>query len=184
MPRTCFTREMPYTRLYLLVEGDDDERFADRVVIPRLTSRYDFVQLWKFAQQKQSKVNSFLRSIKAMGADYFLLADINSHSCFPQKREVLRQKFAELDVTKTVIVIREIESWYLAGVPASNPWGVSVPSNTSNVTKEQFDAALPKAFDSRIGCMIEILKLFDISNAAARNPSFQYFVRRCGLLNA
>jgi len=29
--------------------------------------------------------------------------------------------------------------------------------------------------------MIEILKLFDVGTAAARNPSFEYFVRRCGL---
>jgi hypothetical protein len=30
--------------------------------------------------------------------------------------------------------------------------------------------------------MIEILKLFDVNTAAGRNPSFQYFARRCGLL--
>ena len=106
---------MPYKRLYLLVEGDDDARFVDRVVIPRLRSRYDFVQSWKFAQERRKKVNAFLKSIKAMGAEYLLLADINAHPCFPKKRTALQEAFPELEGGKTVIVVREIESWYLAG---------------------------------------------------------------------
>ena len=173
---------MPYTRLYLLVEGDDDERFANRVVIPRLLSSYDCIQPWKYAQQKREKVNGFLRSIKAMGADYFLLADINSHLCFPEKREALLEKFTELDSRQTLIVHREIESWYLAGLPEDNRLGLKVSANTSYIAKEQFDAGIPKVFDSRIDFMIEILKLFDVNTAAARNHSFQYFARRCGLL--
>jgi hypothetical protein len=173
---------MPYTRLYLLVEGDDDERFANRVVIPRLSSHYDYLQSWKYAQQKREKVDAFLRSIKAMGADYFLLADIDEHHCFPEKRKAVLQKFAELSHEQTLIVVREIESWYLAGLPADNLWGLKVPADTSDVSKEQFDAAIPKAFDSRIDCMIEMLKLFDLNTAGARNASFDYFARRCGLL--
>ena len=38
---------MSYTRLFLLVEGDDDARFVERIVVPKLSSRYDFVQAWK-----------------------------------------------------------------------------------------------------------------------------------------
>ena len=181
-PRTCCTLEMPYTRLYLLVEGDDDERFANRVVIPQLRSRYDDIQVWQYAQRKLEKVNVFLRSIKAMGADYFLLADIDEYSCFPKKRAALLEKFTELGRRQTVVVLGEIESWYLAGLPNENRWGLGVPADTTNVTKEQFDAAMPKPLDSRIGYMVEILKLFDVNTAAARNPSFQYFARRCGLL--
>jgi hypothetical protein len=173
---------MPYTRLYLLVEGDDDERFADRVIIPRLSSHYDYIQPWKYARQKREKVNSFLRSIKAMGADYFLLADIDTHPCFPKKREAILQKFAVLGSKQALVVVQEIESWYLAGLPDNNQWGVRVPPNTSGITKEQFDAAIPSVFDSRIDYMIEILKLFDLNAAAERNPSFRHFARRCGLL--
>jgi hypothetical protein len=76
---------MPYTRLFLLVEGDDDPRFVERVVIPKLGSCYDFVQAWKYAQRKAEKVNAFLRSINSMGADYLFLGDLNAHPCFPRK---------------------------------------------------------------------------------------------------
>lgn len=173
---------MPYTRLYLMVEGDDDARFVERIVIPKLSSRYDLVQAWKFAQKKAAKVNAFLRSIKAMGADYLLLADINAHSCFPMKRMALLAAFPELEAEKTVIVVREIESWYLAGLPDDNPLGVRAPKNTCELTKERFDASMPKAFDLRRDYMIEVLKHLDIRTATTRNSSFLYFARRCGLI--
>jgi hypothetical protein len=175
---------MPYRRLYLLLEGDDDERFAQRVIVPALHSHYDHIQPWQYAQQKTEKVNSFLRSIKAMGASYFFLADINAQPCVSKRKDAVSRKFAELEVDKALIVVKEIESWYLAGVPQNNQLGVQVPLNTSGVTKEQFDAAIPKDFDSRIDYMIEILKLFNVDIAAQRNPSFQYLAQRCGILSA
>jgi hypothetical protein len=175
---------MPYRRLFLLVEGVDDDRFVIRVVAPRLRSLYDDVQVWQYAQRKPEKVNELLRSIKQMRAEYFFLADLDEHSCFPKKRKVLLDRFAGLASKQTIVVIREIESWYLAGLPGENVWGLRVPADTSNVTKEQFAAAMPKSFDSRIAYMMEILKLFELDTAAARNPSFQYFARRCGLLDA
>jgi len=176
--------EGPYRRLYLLVEGVDDLRFLERVVIPALSARYDYILPWQYAQQKPEKVHSFLRSIRSIGADYFFLADVDAHLCFPSKRQALLDKFTELQGSQTLIVVTEIESWYLAGVPENNDLGVQVSPNTSGVTKEQFDAARPKAFDSRIDYMIELLKVFSIETAAQRNPSFQYFARRCRLLSS
>ena len=64
---------MPYTRLFLLVEGDDDQSFVERVVIPKLSSWCNSVQAWRYAQRKAEKVNAFLRSIKSMGAEYLSL---------------------------------------------------------------------------------------------------------------
>jgi hypothetical protein len=173
---------MAYQALYLLVEGDDDERFARTVISPRLRKRYDWVGMFQYAQKKPEKISSYLRNIKAMGAEYFLLADINACVCFPEKRQILLKKSRELEGPRVIIVVKEIEGWYLAGLPANNQWGIQVPSDTTSVTKEQFDAAMPKPFDSRIAYMVEILKLFDINTAAGRNSSFQYFGRRCGLL--
>ncbi|MGD1100899.1 MAG: hypothetical protein ABSA59_02440 [Terriglobia bacterium] len=173
---------MAYRALYLFVEGDDDERFARTVISPRLSKGYDWIDTFRYAQEKPAKVSSYLRNIKSTGAEYFLLADINSCPCFPERRQILLKKFRELEHARVIIVVKEIEGWYLAGVPANSQWGVSVPGDTTNLTKEQFDAALPKPFNSRTSYMVEILKLFDVDTAGARNPSFQYFARRCGLL--
>lgn len=175
---------MPYTRLFLLVEGDDDVRFVERVVIPTLSSRYDFVQPWKYAQKKAEKVNAFLKSIKSMGADYFLLGDLNAEPCFPGRIRTLLTRFTSLDKRQALIVMREIESWYLAGLGDNNPLGVQVPGDTSDLPKEQFNETMPQQFDSRIDYMIEILRQFDIGTATQRNPSFLYFAHRCGLLSS
>jgi hypothetical protein len=92
-----------------------------------------------------------------MGADYFLLGDLNAYPCFPKKKEALLKAFTELEREKTLIVVREIESWYLAGLGESNPLGVQVPTDTSSLTKEQFNDTMPKGFDSRIAYLIEVL---------------------------
>lgn len=172
---------MAYKALYLFVEGDDDERFAMTVVSPRLLKRHDWVDTFQYAQEKPAKVNSYLRSIKAMDAEYFFLADINYSPCFPAKRQALLGKFKELESGRVVIVVKEVESWYLAGVPSNNSFGVSVPADTTSLMKEQFNATVPKPFDSRIADMVEVLKLFDVKTARARNSSFHYFAHCCGL---
>jgi hypothetical protein len=119
-----------------------------------------------------------------MGAEYLLLADINAHPCLRSKKEALLQMFTQLDDRRVVIVVREIESWYLAGLADNNPLGVQVPANTSELTKERFNGTIPKHLDSRIDYMLEVLKLFDENTATGRNPSFHYFARRCGLLRS
>jgi len=173
---------MAYKALYLFVEGDDDDLFASTVISPRLGKRYDWIGTFQYAQKKPAKVSAHLRNIKAMGNEYYFRADINSCPCVPEKRQDLLKRFTELEGGRVIIVVKEVEGWYLAGLPANNPWGVRMPPDAANLTKEQFDAAIPKAFDSRIDYMVEILKLFDVDTAEARNPSFQYFARRCGLL--
>ena len=117
-----------------------------------------------------------------MSASYVLLADVDAQECFPAKRQALLEAFTELEGARVLIVVSEIESWYLAGVPKDNKLGVQVPRDTSGVTKEHFDALRPKDWDSRIDYMIELLKLFDIEIAAQRNSSFQYFAQQCGIL--
>jgi hypothetical protein len=173
---------MAYKALYLFVEGDDDHLFASTVISPRLGNRYNWIGTFQYAQKRPAKVSSYLRSVKAMGAEYFFLADINSCSCFPEKKQYLLKRFTGVEGARVIIVVKEVEGWYLAGLPDNNPWGVRVPTDTANLTKEHFDAAMPNLFDSRIAYMVEILRLFDINTAAGRNPSFQYFAHRCGLL--
>jgi hypothetical protein len=100
------------------------------------------------------------------------------------KKEALLQKFTQLDDRRALIVVREIESWYLAGLADNNPLRVRVPADTSEITKEQFNGTMPKNLDSRIDYTLEVLKLFDTGTATGRNPSFHYFARRCGLLRS
>lgn len=169
---------MKYKVLYILIEGDDDERFFQRIITPMFEAKYDSVRLWKYAQQTKRKFDSFLRSIKAMEAEYLYATDINLAPCVTAKKEKIQDKFNDIDKDKIIVVIKEIESWYLAGLDAENSknLGVYPLSSVSNLIKEQFDDSIPKRFESRIDFMQEILKYFQIEIAKQKNKSFRYFL--------
>jgi hypothetical protein len=167
-------------RLFLFVEGDDDERFLRAVLKPRLDRQYDSVTLWQYAKQKSDKIRAFLRSVKAIKADYAFLADINRQPCVTARKRKLGDRLPELDEDKAVVVVMEIESWYMAGAEdsACERLGLRPSRSTDTLTKEQFDALIPKRFDSRVDFMAELLKCFSVEAAKERNHSFRYFVER------
>jgi hypothetical protein len=171
---------MTYRRLFVFIEGDDDERLLRAVVKTRLERQYDSVTLWQYAGQKSEKVRAFLHSVNAMKADYVFLGDINSHPCIAAKKQALGNRLAELDRDKTVVVVMEIESWYMAGVEdkACERLGIRPMRDTDTLTKEGFNTLRPKRFESRVDFMAELLKLFSIEVAKGRNRSFRYFVER------
>ena len=79
-----------------------------------------------------------------------------------------------------MVIIKEIESWYLAGLDSENSkqLRISFSNATDNLTKEQFNSLILKKFGSRIDLMAEILKYFSIKIAMQRNGSFRYFIEK------
>lgn len=172
---------MAYKRLWLLVEGNDDKRFFEGIIETVFENKYDFVRTWKFAQEPRKRTGNFLKSIKAMNSDYFFLRDINNDPCVTVRKEKLKDKYkARIDTNNLIIVIREIESWYLAGLDdeARKELGIRSFSDTDTVTKEDFNDLIPDRFDSRIDFMVEILKRFSIETAKQKNRSFNYFISK------
>jgi len=169
----------PYKLLFIWVEGNDDERFFRKILIPRFQEKYDTVKIIRYATMKHEKIDNFIKSIKAMGADYIYLTDINDSPCVTAKKEETQKEHPNIDKNKIIIVIKEIESWYLAGLDnkAGKQLKIKNFANTDNVTKEKFNAVIPKKF-SRIDFMSEILKNFSIEVAKQKNRSFQYFVEK------
>jgi len=169
-----------YRRLVLFVEGDDDEAFLQAAVRPALEREYDAVILWKYAEQKTDKVREFLRTVQAMKADYLFLGDVNSHPCVTAKKQALSSRLPELDEDKAVVVVMEIESWYMAGVEdkACERLGIRPMRNTDTLTKEGFNSLMPKRFESRVDFMVELLKFFSIKAAKGKNRSFRHFIER------
>ena len=55
-----------YKLLFIWVEGDDDERFFNRILSPKFQEKYDTVKIIQYAKMKKEKVDNFIRSIKAM----------------------------------------------------------------------------------------------------------------------
>ena len=175
-----------YKRLFLWVEGNDDERFFKRAIIPKLQEKYDDVRIIKYATMKKEKIDNYINSINSMKADYIYFADINKSPCITAKKEKIRQERKYIDISKIIIVIREIESWYLAGLntKACDHLKINNIGNTDNTTKEKFNTLVPKKFTSRIDFMLEILKIFSLKEAKHKNKSFKYFFEKYDINNS
>ncbi len=167
-------------RLFILVEGEDDVRFFGRVMKPLLVPRYDSVEIIPYASIRRQKVNNFLKSMNQMRTEYILVADIDTERSVRDKKQLLYHWYPEVHGNNIVVVIMEIESWYYAGVPdpVLQRLGLPVPEATDELTKEDFNALIPKGFDSRIDFMFEILKSFSPETAVRRNRSFRFFFER------
>jgi len=169
-----------YRCMWILVEGKDDRRFANAVLLPILKKEYDFIGTWEYAQETSKKVTDFLRAVKPMKADCLFLADIDDSPCVTAKKDMLVERLRQaLRPVDAVIVAKEIESWYMAGVDdqACREFGIVSLSHTDDVTKEQFRSLMPKRFnDSVVDFMTEILRGFQIELARGKNRSFSYLM--------
>ncbi len=174
---------MEYKRLFILLEGNDDERFFEKIIKPEFEKRYDYVKLYLYADKSPKTIENFIKSIVAMMADYIIMADINRSPCVTRKKEVVAYKKIRgkrVNKENIMVVIKEIESWYLGGLdPASlKDLGIKYGKKTDDLTKKQFNRLMPGKFISRIDFMQEILKYFKLETAKQNNRSFHYFVKR------
>ncbi|MGB9878320.1 MAG: hypothetical protein ACPLPS_11195, partial [bacterium] len=71
-------------------------------------------------------------------------------------------KFRFLNRDRILIVVKEIESWYLAGLCDSNRKKLRIKHSptTDDLTKEKFNALIPKKFVSRRSFMQALLDTF------------------------
>jgi len=166
--------------LYIFVEGNDDERFFKSIIENKLKEKYGWVAFYKYANSNKEKVNKFLKVLKTNGIDYIFTADINTSPCVSAKKDLIKSRYKEVDYDKIIVVIKEIESWYLAGLDENACKDLEIKNfiTTDNITKEQFNSLIPKKFFSRIDFMKEILKKFSVEVARTKNKSFRYFTNK------
>ena len=129
---------------------------------------------------KKGEVANFLVNITQNHDEYLLVADLNSPSCITSKKQELLEIYPPLERPKIIIVVKEIESWYLAGLSDANyrKLGITpVLANTDNVGKQKFQEYMSKKFDLT-EFKIELLKYFSIAIAKQKNSSFSYFAER------
>jgi hypothetical protein len=171
---------LTYRRLFIWVEGADDIRFFDGVIKPVVQANYDLVQVIPYASLKRDKIDRFIRSIQAMKADYIYVNDINKATCVTGKKQQIKDKLRNVEREKIAVVVKEIESWYLAGLSDTHSKKLKINRvlSTDDISKEQFNNLIPKKFGSRIDFILEILKYFSIKIAMQKNTSFRYFIEK------
>jgi len=174
---------MDCKRLYVFVEGTTDERFFEKIIKPKFEEKYEYIYIYRYAESKNEKTGRFIESAESIeDADYIFVSDIDQAPCVTKKKQELLNKFPKINKDKIVIVIKEIESWYLAGLDANACKKLKIkPFNyTNDIDKEEFSKFIPKKF-STIDFMIRILNYFSIETAKQKNNSFKYFANKYNL---
>lgn len=168
---------MALRKLYIFVEGNDDAMFFKGVIVPFFKKKYDDVEIVQYAQMKKARVDLFLTSIKTLRFDYFITADIDLAPSVAEKKRTIKHRFDCADMDNIIIVVAEIESWFLAGLSeeALEKFNLPFLDRTDFVTKEEFNDYYLHRFKSRIDFMQEILKNYSVEAAMKRNASFSYF---------
>lgn len=180
---------MSYKRLLILVEGDTDREFLTRVFKPLINHKYNLIQYKEYSQKKYREIKDYIKTFKSidkktgMAADYIYIRDINNKPCVTEIKKEIKKKVKNIDPEKIVIVIKEIESWYLAGIPEDKIDEFNIQrlrnKNVNDLTKEDFKQLYKDSkFKSDIDFLAEVLKNFDIETAKQKSKSFRYFIEK------
>lgn len=176
---------MAYKIIYFFVEGPDDLRFFENIIYTILEKKCNLIKIITYAGMKGEKIENYIKSIKSMNhsnnelkTEYFFISDIDCQPCVTKKKSFLKAQYNNIDVSKIIVVIKEIESWYLAGLKNKNleKFNIGNLRETNSINKEDFDRRIPKQFDLKRDFLIEILKVFSVSEAKRKNNSFKYFL--------
>ena len=171
---------MEQTKLYLLLEGNDDERFFNKILTKSLEELFTKVEILKYAEMKLSVRRKYIRTIiNKENWDYICACDIDTTGCYPKKKRSFISKNNLIEEDKIVVVIKEIESWYLAGIENDflRSLGAGlIDRNCNEITKEIFDNLIPKKMPKAI-FMNKILANYNINLAKRNNSSFLYFLQ-------
>lgn len=177
-----------YNRLYIWVEGKDDKNFFESIIKRRFERVYGRgqVSIRRYSEMSKEKVVGFIKSFKERGDDCIAVADIDKAPCVSKRKgEIQKEKLENVDKNSMIIVIREIEGWYLAGLDddACEEVGIDSFDNTDEVTKGRFNNLWRKSKRaiSEIVFRQEILEHFDMETAKRKNKSFGYFVGKYDL---
>jgi hypothetical protein len=172
---------MPFTQFFIWVEGPDDERFVDTVLRPELAGHYDWVEVVTYAGMTKAKITKWIESLRAMeGTTYAFLIDNDESPCVLGRKGELLRKVKSLQISSIVVVIEEIEAWYLAGLTAQGREQLDIEAfdNTDDVNKERFDRHRGETYKSRVEWMIEMLRSYSLEEGVLRNSSLRYFATK------
>jgi hypothetical protein len=142
-------------------------------------TKYDKVKIIKYREVKREKIDTYIKSIKSMNNTYLYLTDFDYGPCTSHIKDDIRKQLPNTTNDRIIVVKRQIESWYAAGLDNSACRKLKIHFNdTEVITKEQFRQSMPNEFNSVINFMIEVLRYFSTDIARKRNASFDYFFRK------
>ena len=172
-----YSGKMCRNLLFILVEGDDDERFFDKILKPFFNENDFAIKIWQYAQRTK-RIKDFIKSINSMNAFFIIFHDHNDCPCISfVKEKVLKLAKIEVDSNYIFIVKKEIESWYLAGISNEllKKYKIRKTLSTENISKERFNDLIPKKI-SKLSFISDIIKDYNLNLAQGKNNSLKYLI--------
>lgn len=174
---------------YLLVEGIDDYNFIKRIFKRYFEEQYVKAIPLEYAQDSPEELKTFIEIVEGSEEDdYIIFGDYKQEcGCITNtKIKINDEKFGgNADLNKILIVIREIEGWYLAGLSDDDITELKIElnlSNTNYITKKIFNDNIPrKDLKYKSIYMSILLAKFKIEYGRKRNESFCYCCEKIGL---
>ncbi|MFC1715208.1 hypothetical protein ACFL6S_16185 [Candidatus Poribacteria bacterium] len=175
-----------HKKLLIWVEGPSDQRFFDKVIKPEFERKYgrNKVHIRQYSNMNKESVIKVTDDFEANDDHYICVRDMDKAPCVSAKKQEMRKgEFENVPDDRIIVVIKEMEGWYLAGLndDSCKRLGFSSLSSTDKTGKGQFKRLQRVKFGSGRDFMIEILKSFDIETAKRKNESFKYFAEKYGL---
>lgn len=177
---------MDFKILFIFVEGVDDKRFIESVIVPFIQEKgkYSLIKPIEYAVKSSQELRKFIQTISHQtNQNYILLCDMdsngNKNATIKNRVEKIIEKYGQvLDKNKIVVVKEEIESWYYAGITNAKleELGLPILPNTETLTKEEFERMKPKMFITDNDFMVEILKEYVLELGQEKNASLNYFI--------
>lgn len=172
---------MPYRQLILCVEGTEDEIFFRNVVGPHLERTYDYVRIILHALKATKKCSSILNGVRRIsGTDLLWVCDSDKAPCVTVRKDKVERSLPAIVDHPIVVVVKVIESWFLAGVDTegSRILGIRSLPTTDSITKEAFSDLRPSSIETNREFMLAILEHFSVETAQRKNRSFRYFCQK------
>jgi len=166
--------------LCLFIEGDDDERLIKKIITESGRLDTEKICTYKYSQQRIDKVNDFIHSIKAIpGMDYIFFVDYDDCDCINNKKLEVTRKFQGLDQDHIVVVIKEIESWYLNGLDQNYLKKIKIHRlpTCQNLSKEMFLDCVPSRLSPYL-FKLQIIENYCLEAAIENCPSIKYFINK------
>ena len=159
----------------------------ERVFQPYLKKKYDDVRYIEYKKDSPTEVAGKIRSFQINSQlSYIFLHDLDEHSDPIVCQKKVCERYSNILTPEDVVVVnKEIESWYLAGVTRelSKSLKLKWVKNTETISKERFVSLMPNRFSSTTDFMVELLRHYSLSEAMTRNQSLRYFVDKFGILS-
>jgi len=162
--------------IFVLIEGNDDLAFFESVLKPYFEKDYFVAIPYRYSIKPNADVNKLIESSRSMKYDYLVFADLDTTKCVSTKKESLLKSYKKFEEKKIVIVKKEIESWYIAGIKDKKIKGFrkSYAQKSETVDKEKFLEIFLKHYDSKLDLFQEILKYYSLETAIQNNSSLKY----------